>query len=94
MWDTEATPGVKRPGRRYCNVGVVVAVAALWKGAVPGVCAVEAKASPSMAGDVLCFKLANAAHIVAKESWGFSLVAKSPGNSVGINVGYCWAVRI
>ena len=68
MWDTEATPGVERPGRRYCNAGVVAAVAAVWEGAVPEDCVVEAKASPSMAGDVLCFKLANAAHIVAKES--------------------------
>ena len=68
MWDTEATPGAERPGRRYCNVGVVVAVVVVWEGAVPGVCAVEANASPSMAGDVLCFRLANAVHIAAKES--------------------------
>ena len=68
MWDTEATPGVERPGRRYCNAGVVVAVAAVWESAVLEECAVEAKAWPSMAGDVQCFKLANAAHIVAKES--------------------------
>ena len=68
MWDTEATPYAERPGRRYCRAGVVAAMVAVWEGAVPGVCAVEAKASPSMAGDVLCFKLANAVHIAANES--------------------------
>ena len=47
-----------------------------------------------MAGDVLCFKSENAVHIEANEAYGFSLVARSPGNRVGINVGYCWAVRI
>ena len=54
----------------------------------------EAKASPSMAGDVLCFRSPNAVHIEARETYGFSLVAKSPGNRVGINMGYCWAVLI
>ena len=55
-------------------------------------CGVEAKAPPSMAGEVLCFKSGNAVHIEARESYGFSLVAKSPGNRVGINIGYCCAV--
>ena len=45
-----------------------------------------------MAGDVLCFRSANAVHIKASEAYGFSLVALSPGNKVGINVGYCCAV--
>ena len=35
-----------------------------------------------MAGEVLCFRLANVVYIVANESYGFSFV------------GYCWAVRI
>ena len=47
-----------------------------------------------MVGDVLCFKSENVVHIEANEAYGFSLVARSPGNRVGINVGYCWAVRI
>ena len=54
----------------------------------------EANASPLMAGDVLCLRSANAVHIKASEAYGFSLVALSPGNKVGINVGYCCAVRI
>ena len=44
-------------------------------------CGAEAKAPPSMAGEVLCFRLANAVHIEAKESYGFSRVARSPGNN-------------
>ena len=47
-----------------------------------------------MAGDVLCLRSANAVHIKASEAYGCSLVALSPGNKVGINVGYCCAVRI
>ena len=72
MWDTEATPcAERRPGRRYCRVEAAVAVVAVWEGTVPEVCAAEAKALPSMAGDVLCFKLANAVYIVAKDHRGF-----------------------
>ena len=48
-----------RAGRRRYRVEAAVAVVAVWEGMMPGVCAAEAKASPSMAGDVLCFKLAN-----------------------------------
>ena len=47
------------------------------------------KASPLMAGEVLCLRSANAFHIKANEAYGFSLVALSPGKRVGINVGYC-----
>ena len=54
----------------------------------------EAKAPPLMAGEVLCFKSANAVHIEARESYGFSQGAKSPGNRVGISIGYCCAVLI
>ena len=54
----------------------------------------EAKAPPSMAGGVLCFRLANAVHIEAKESYGFSRVARSPGNKVGMSIGHCCAVFI
>ena len=57
-------------------------------------CGAEAKASPSMASDMLCFKSPNAVHIEAKETYGFSLVAKSPGKRVGINMGYCCAALI
>ena len=57
-------------------------------------CGAEAKAPPSMAGEVLCFKLANAVHIEARESYGFSRVAKSLGNRVGMSIGYCGAVLI
>ena len=57
-------------------------------------CGAEAEASLSMAGDILCFKSPNVVHIEARETYGFSLVAKSPGNRVGINMGYCCAVRI
>ena len=57
-------------------------------------CGAEAKAPPSMAGEVLCLKSPNAVHIEAIESYGFSLVVKSPGNRVGINIGYCCAVLI
>ena len=57
-------------------------------------CGAETKASPSMTGDILCFKSPNAVHIEAKGTYGFSLVAKSPGNKVGINMGYCCAVLI
>ena len=57
-------------------------------------CGAEVKASPSMSGDILCFKSSNAAHIEARVTYGFSLVAKSPGNRVGINMGYCYAVLI
>ena len=55
-------------------------------------CGAEAKAPPSMAGEVLCFKPANAVHNKARESYGFSLVAKSRGSRVRINIGYCCAV--
>ena len=47
-----------------------------------------------MVDEVLCFKSANAVHIEARESYSFSLVAKSPGNRVGINIGHCCAVLI
>ena len=47
-----------------------------------------------MAGDMLCFKSLKAVHIEARVTKGFSLVAKSPGNKVGINMGYCCAVLI
>ena len=47
-----------------------------------------------MAGDVLCLRSANAVHIKASEAYGCSLVALSPENKVGINVGYCCVVRI
>ena len=57
-------------------------------------CSAEAKAPPSMAGKVLCFKLANEVHIEARESYGFSRVARSPGNRVGMSIGYCCAVLI
>ena len=57
-------------------------------------CSAEAKAPPSMAGEVLCFKSANAVYIEARESYGFSLVAKSPGNRFGIDAEYCCAVLI
>ena len=57
-------------------------------------CGAEAKAPPSTAGEVLCFKSANAVHIEARKSYGLSLVAKSPGNRVGIKIGYCCAVLI
>ena len=50
-------------------------------------CGAETKASPSMTGDVLCFKSPDAVHIEARGTYGFSLVAKSPGNKVGINMG-------
>ena len=54
----------------------------------------EAKAPPSMVGKVLCFKSANTAYVEARESYGFSQVAKSPGNRVDNNIGYCCAVLI
>ena len=57
-------------------------------------CGAEAKVPSSMAGEVLCFKSANAVHIEARESYGFSRVPKSPGNRVGISIGYCCAVLI
>ena len=57
-------------------------------------CGAEAKASPSMAGDILCFKSPNAVHIETRVTCGFSLVVKSSGNRVGINMGYCCAVPI
>ena len=57
-------------------------------------CGAKAKAPPSMAGGVLCFKSVNAVHIEARKSYGFSLVAKSPGNRVVINIGYCCAILI
>ena len=47
-----------------------------------------------MVGEVLCFKWAKMVHNVASESYGFSCVAKLPGNKVGINIWYCWAVRM
>ena len=57
-------------------------------------CGAEAKAPPSMAGEVLCFTLVNAAHIEVRESYGFSRVARSPGKKVGMSIGYCCAVLI
>ena len=57
-------------------------------------CGAEAKAPQSMAGEVLCFKLANAIHIEARESYGFSRVARSPDNNVSMSVGYCCVVLI
>ena len=57
-------------------------------------CGVEAKTSPSMTGGILCLKSPNAVHIEARVTYGFSLVAKSPGNRVRINMGYCCAVLI
>ena len=51
-------------------------------------------ASPSTAGEVLCFKWADTVHNVASESYGFSCVARLPGNKVGINIGYYCAVRM
>ena len=54
----------------------------------------EAKAPTSMAGEVLRFKLANAVHIVARESYGLSRVAKSSGNRVGMSIGYCCTILI
>ena len=57
-------------------------------------CGAEAKAPPSMAGEVLCFQSANAVHIEARELYGFYRVAKSPGNRVGMSIGYCCAVLI
>ena len=47
-----------------------------------------------MAGEVLCFKLANTVHYVASESYGLFRVAKIPENKVGISIWYCCAVRI
>ena len=47
-----------------------------------------------MAGDILCFKSPKAVHVEARVTYGFSLVDKSPGNRVGINIGYCCAVLI
>ena len=57
-------------------------------------CGAEAKASPSMAGDTSFFRSPNAVHIEARVTYGFSLVGKSPGNGVGINMWYCCAVLI
>ena len=57
-------------------------------------CGVEAKVPPSMAGEVLSFKSANAVHIEVREPYGFSQVAKSSGNMVGISKGYRCAVLI
>ena len=57
-------------------------------------CGAEVKAPPSMTGKVLCFKSATAVHMEARESYGFSLVSKSPGNRIGINIGYYCAVLI
>ena len=57
-------------------------------------CGAEVKVPPSMAGEVLCFKSAKAVHIEARKSYGFSRVAKSSGNRVGISIGYCCAVLI
>ena len=53
-----------------------------------------AKASPSMAGEVLCFKRSIKVHDVASELYGLSRVAKLPGNRVGINISNFFAVRI
>ena len=57
-------------------------------------CGAEAKAPLSIAGEVLCFKSSNAVYIEARESYGLSLVAKFPGNMVGLNIGSCYAVLI
>ena len=59
-----------------------------------GPCDTGAKAPPSMAGEVLCFKFANAANIVANEAYGLSLVAKLSGNNVNISIEYYCAVRV
>ena len=47
-----------------------------------------------MASEVLSFKCEKAIHTVASESYGFSCVARLPGNKVGVNIGYCCAVRM
>ena len=39
-------------------------------------------------------KFANVVHIAVSESSGLSLVAKSPGGKVGINLDFRWKVRI
>ena len=57
-------------------------------------CGAEAKAPPSIAGEVLCFRLANAVHIEAREPYGSSRVARSPWNKVGMSIGYCCTVLI
>ena len=57
-----------RVGRRRSRAEAAAAALAVWEGTYPGACAAEAKASPSMASDVLCFRLANAVYIVANES--------------------------
>ena len=38
--------------------------------------------------------MGKATHNAASESYGFSCVTNLPGNKVGINVGYCCAVRM
>lgn len=47
-----------------------------------------------MAGEMLCFKPLNAGHTEARILQGFSLVPKSTENTVGISIGYYWAVLI
>ena len=78
-----------------CNAATkVVGVATVGGACKLETCGAGAKVLPSMAGEVLCFKSANAVHIEARESYGFSQIAKYPGNRVGISVGYCCAVLI
>lgn len=45
-----------RAGRRSFKVETAEVGVAVWKGTEPEVCAAEAKASPSMAGELLCFR--------------------------------------
>lgn len=59
--------GVSRAGRRLCRAVTAVAVVAVCEGTERGADATEVKAVPSIAGEVLCFILVNAAHIEAKE---------------------------
>ena len=47
-----------------------------------------------MAGEALCFRLANTVYNVASESQGLSCEAQISGNKVGISIGYYCAVRI
>ena len=39
-------------------------------------------------------KFANVVHIAVSDSWGLSLVAKSPGGKVGISIEFRRAIRI
>lgn len=57
-------------------------------------CNTGVNALPSMTRDISRLKLEYKAHIEASESYGISLLARPPENSVGISIGYCYAVRI